>query len=347
MSTDLSDQIHELMERGVRPVSVADIERRASARVTALPGRRRPVRPGGVVTRWLGWPQLAVGAAAAVTAAAVTLAVTLGGSPGRTAGANIFPALPNPPASAESPPAVVSPGPHPSSASLAKAMLTAFNESADTLAYVTVTGVTAGHLIQVDQWWSWPAVPSPGQVEYVRDDFSQIPLGASKATGLVKLTEVDGYATVVPRPSVYGQNERARLIVVCYAGTGQTGCGWGRFNTPAGTWSQHTGVMPYTDYTPDPRGADLAQQIAQGQWRIVGRTRLRGQQAIKLAETPSGHFEGRPVFLWVSTTTYLPLRMVWGPATSYAVWTWDYLPPSKANLAHLRVPIPAGYPRSG
>jgi hypothetical protein len=112
MSTDLSDQIHELMERGVRPVSMADIERRASARVTALPGRRRPVRPGGVVTRWLGWPQLAVGAAAAVTAAAVTLAVTLGGSPGRTAGANIFPALPNPPASAESPPAVVSPGPH-------------------------------------------------------------------------------------------------------------------------------------------------------------------------------------------------------------------------------------------
>jgi hypothetical protein len=347
MSTDLSDQIHELMERGVRPVSMADIERRASARVTALPGRRRPVRPGGVVTRWLGWPQLAVGAAAAVTAAAVTLAVTLGGSPGRTAGANIFPALPNPPASAESPPAVVSPGPHPSSASLAKAMLTAFNESADTLAYVTVTGVTAGHLIQVDQWWSWPAVPSPGQVEYVRDDFSQIPLGASKATGLVKLTEVDGYATVVPRPSVYGQNERARLIVVCYAGTGQTGCGWGRFNTPAGTWSQHTGVMPYTDYTPDPRGADLAQQIAQGQWRIVGRTRLRGQQAIKLAETPSGHFEGRPVFLWVSTTTYLPLRMELGPATSYAVWTWDYLPPSKANLEHLRVPVPPGYPRSG
>ena len=347
MSTDLSDQIHELMERGVRPVSMADIERRAPVRVSALPGRPRPVRRGRVLTRRLGWPQLAVGAAAAVTAAAVTLAVTLGGSPGRTGGRDIFPALPSPPASAESPPAVVSPGSHPSPASLAKAMLTAFNASADTLAHVTVTGVTAGHLIQVDQWWSWPAVPSPGQVEYVRDDFSQIPRGASNATGLVKLTEVDGYATVVPRPSVYGQNEQARLVVVCYAGTGQTGCGWGRFNTPAGTWSQHTGVMPYTDYTPDPRGADLAQQIAQGQWRIVGQTRLRGQQAIKLAETPSGHFEGRPVFLWVSTTTYLPLRMVWGPATSYAVWTWDYLPPSKANLAHLRVPIPPGYPRSG
>jgi hypothetical protein len=347
MSTDLSDQIHGLMERGVRPVSMADIERRAPARVSALPGRPRPVRRGRVLTRWLGWPQLAVGAAAAVTAAAVTLAVTLGGSPGRTGGPDVFPALPNPPASAESPPAVVSPGRHPSSASLAKAMLTAFNASADTLADVTVTSVRAGHLIQLDQWWSWPAVPSPGQVQYVRDAFSQIPPGASEATGLVKLTEVDGYATIVPRPSLYGQNEQARLIVVCYAGTGQTGCGWGRFNTPAGTWSQHTGVMPYIDYTPDPRGADLAQQIAQGQWRIVGQTRLRGQQVIKLTETPSGHFEGRPVFLWVSMTTYLPLRMVWGPATSYQIWNWNYLAPSKANLAHLRVPIPPGYPRSG
>jgi hypothetical protein len=142
MSTDLSDQIHELMERGVRPVSMANIESRAPA------GRRR------VRTRRLGWPQLAVGAAAAVTAAAAALAVTLGGSPGRTGGRDIFPALPNPPASAESPPAVVSPGRHPSSASLAKAMLTAFSASADTLAQVTMTGVTAGHLIQIDQWWS-------------------------------------------------------------------------------------------------------------------------------------------------------------------------------------------------
>jgi hypothetical protein len=347
MSTDLSDQIHELMERGVRPVSMADIESRAPARVTA-PRKAvyRPVGPGRVLTRRPGWPLLATAAAAAVTAAAVTLAVTLGGSPGRPAGPDIFPALPTPPASAESPPAAVSPGRHPSSASLAKAMLTAFNASADALQYVTVTGFRAGHLIQLDQWWSWPAVPSPGQVQYVRDASSQIPLGASQATGSAKLTEIVGYTTIVPRPSRYEQNEQARLIVVCYAGTGQTGCGWGRFSTPAGTWSQHTAVMPYIDYTPDPRGADLAQQIAQGQWRIVGQTRLGGQQAIKLVETPSGHFQ-RPVVLWVSTTTYLPLRMVWGPATSYEIWNWDYLPPSKANLAHLRVPIPPGYPRSG
>jgi hypothetical protein len=89
MSTDLSDQLHELMERGLRPVSVADIESRAPARVTAprrlprLPGHLRPVAPGRVPATRLGWAQLAVAAAAAVTAAAVTLALTMSGSPSR------------------------------------------------------------------------------------------------------------------------------------------------------------------------------------------------------------------------------------------------------------------------
>ena len=340
---DLRAALAELVRRAPSADEVLSAVRQAGSRRQ----RRSPVGPGRVPTPRPGWPQLAVGAAAAVTAAAVTLALTLGGSPSRTGGPDDFPALPNPPASAGGPPVVVSPGHHPSAASLAKAMLTAFNAAADDLAYETTADFKAGHLIQTDRTWSWPAVPSPGQVQYVRDTFSAIPRGASEATASVKLTEGHGYTTVVPRPSRYGQDELARLVVVCYAGTGQTGCGWGRFNTPAGTWSQHTAVMPYIDYTPSPRGADLARQIARGQWRIVGHTRLRGQRAIKLAETRSGFFVGHPVFLWVSTATYLPLRMIWVTGKFTEVDNWYYLPPSKANLAHLRVPIPPGYPRSG
>jgi hypothetical protein len=287
-----------------------------------------------------------MGATAAAMATAVTLALTLSGSPGQTGGRDVFPALPNPPASAGGLPVVVSPGHHPSPKSLAKAMLTAFNAAGDDLVYVTRDYVGSGHLIQATRTWSWPAVPSPGQVQYNRDASSATPGGASGATAPVKLTEDDGYTTVTPHPSQIGQGALARVITVCYAGTGQTGCGWSRFNTPAGTWSQHTAVMPYFDFTPDPRGADLARQIARGQWRTVGHTRLRGQWAIKLAETRSGFYQGRPVYLWVSTATYLPLRMIWGPAGSETD-NWYYLPPSKANLAHLRVPIPPGYPRSG
>jgi hypothetical protein len=226
-------------------------------------------------------------------------------------------------------------------------MLTAFSAAADNLAYETLAYFKAGHLIQAERSWSWPAVPSPDQVQFNRDAFSATPRGASETTASVKLIEDDGYTTVTPHPSRYGQDRLARLITVCYAGTGQTGCGWGRFDTRAGTWSQHTAVMPYFDFTPSPRGADLARQIARGQWRVIGHTRLRGQRAIKLAQTRSGTFQGHPVFLWVSTSTYLPLRMTSVAEKVTEADNWYYLRPSKANLAHLRVPIPPGYPRSG
>lgn len=327
-----------LLELGQRARSAEEVL--SALREPGARQRRRPLEITGGRLR-------AVGAVAVVAAMAVALPLILGGSPSRTDGPNALPELPNPSASAVVPPVVVSPSGQLSSASLGKVMLTAFDASADQLAYWTVAGYRAGHLIQLDQSWIWPAVPSAGQVQYIRDAFSQTPPGVSEAKGSVKLTEDDGYTTVVPRPSRYGQDERARLIVVCYAGTGQAGCGWGSFDTPAGTWSEQTGVMQYIDYTPNPSGAALAQQIAQGQWRIVGHTSLRGQQAIELAETPSGTLEGGPVTLWVSTTTYLPLQMDWGPAANYQIWNWDYLPPTKANLGHLRVPIPAGYPRSG
>lgn len=290
------------------------------------------------------WPQLAVGAAAAVTVLAVTLALTLSGSPGRTGGPDILPALPNPPASAGALP-VVSPGGHLSARSLAKAMLTAFSAASDDLVYFTQTGFTRGHLAEAEQSWNWPAIPSPGQVEYVRETWSQIPRGASRATAPVKLTEDNGYTTIVPHPSRYDQKENARLITVCYAGTGQTGCGFAGFETRPGTWSKHTGLMWYLNYAPSPRGADLARQIARGQWRIVGHTHLRGQRAIKLISTRSGPVQGT-VFLWVSTATYLPLRMA-APGKFTGADNWYYLLPSEANLAHLRVPIPRGYPRSG
>jgi hypothetical protein len=343
-----------LVELGQRAPSVDDVlsglreaSSRRQRRSPRLPGQPRRVGRGRMLTPRLGWPQLAVGTAAAVAATAVTLALTLGGSPSRTSGRDIFPALPNPPASAGGPPVVVSPGHDRSPASLAKAMLTAFNAAADDLAYETVTYVRAGHLIQADRTWSWPALPRPGQVQYVRDAFSATPRGASEATAPVKLTDDTGYTTVIPHPSRYGQDEHARLITVCYAGTGQTGCGWGRFDTPAGTWSKNIGVMPYLDYRPSPRGVGLARQMARGEWRIAGHTRLRGQPAIKLSETRSGTIVGHPVFLWVSAASYLPLRMIWVTHQVTETDNWYYLPPTKANLANLRVPIPPGYPRSG
>ncbi len=317
-----------------------------------LPGQRRLAGLARALTPRLRWPQLVVGAAVAVTAMALAVVLTPGSSLTRTRGSGQLPAvgaLPSPPAVASSggPPAVAAPGHHPSGPSVAKAMLTAFNAAADDLLYETLADYTNGRMAAIDRSWIWPALPSPGQLEYTRDSYAALPPRGSKATASLKLTEDDGYTTVVPHPSNFLQKAHARLIVVCYAGTGQTGCGWSPFNTQAGTWSMHTGMLAYEDHTPAPRGADLARQIARGEWRIIGRTRLLGQQAIKLAETRSGEFQGRPVFLWVSATTYLPLRMVSVSGRTTEVHNWYYLPPTKANLAQLRVPIPPGYRRSG
>jgi len=98
--------------------------------------------------------------------------------------------------------------------------------------------------------------------------------------------------------------------------------------------------------------ANLARDIASGAWRVVGRTQLDGQQAIELSETDRGDnntaLEPLPVRLWVNAQTYLPIRLVTGPRDSIEGMTvvdFRYLPPTPANLARLRVPIPAGYPR--
>ena len=138
-------------------------------------------------------------------------------------------------------------------------------------------------------------------------------------------------------------------------GSGQTGCGYGNRDTLPGTWSRFTATVPIgSDISPGAifGPANLARDIASGAWRVVGRTQLDGQQAIELSETDRGDnntaLEPLPVRLWVNAQTYLPIRLVFGarkgaPAT--AVQEFRYLPPTPANLALLRVPIPAGYPR--
>jgi len=81
---------------------------------------------------------------------------------------------------------------------------------------------------------------------------------------------------------------------------------------------------------------------------VVGRTELDGQQALELSETGHGPdvIEPLPVLLWVNAHTYLPTRLIAGAAsTGLTVEEFRYLPPTAANLALLRVPIPPGYPQ--
>ena len=351
---DISAALTELAQRAPSAEAVLTAVRDAGAhrqqgspRTPGARGLRGTWRLAVPAPRPRWWPQLAVAAAAAGTAIALAVALTPGSAPVRAR----LPDLAAPPSPlggvpTGSAPPVVSPGRHPSAASVAKTMLAALDATASYLVVWTSVGYTKGHPSGTSMFWNWPAVPVPGQLEYTRTSYGLPAAGRSEGTG-AGLTEDIGYTTVVPPPSRYGQNAYARLIVVCYAGSGQTACGYGRHNVAPGTWWTRTGMLGYVDFTPDPSGAALVQQIAHGDWRILGHTRLHGQKVIKLAETPAGHFMPLPVVLWVSTATYLPLRMAWLSGGSGEFDTWHYLPPTKANLALLRVPIPPGYPRSG
>ena len=193
--------------------------------------------------------------------------------------------------------------------------------------------------------WSWPAQPVPGQRQLVRTLYS----GGSPSSPVVKLTEDTGVSLVTP-PAGVGMT-RGQVTMVCFLGSGQTGCGYGQHDTRPGTWSRFTAQVPastdvgvYGGFNP----ATLARGIARGVWRVVGRTQLDGHQAIELRSTGRSIDHRRPLqgLLWIDAHTYLPIRMVTGSAsTGIGVLEFRFLPPTAANLALLRVPIPPGYPQ--
>jgi hypothetical protein len=97
--------------------------------------------------------------------------------------------------------------------------------------------------------------------------------------------------------------------------------------------------------------AGIRAEIANGQFTVIGRTELQGQQAIELAinvppdnETPTHVTAER---LWVNGTTYLPMRGYtrWSDGRQ-SVFDYVFLPPTAERLAELRPAIPAGYTRA-
>jgi hypothetical protein len=294
-------------------------------------GQREPGRPGSYRSpRRVRRPRLVMSIAAAAAAAVAGLVIAL--PPGAA------------PSGAGGRPSPVSPGGLPSAASVGKAMLTAFDAINGDVLYETQTGRSRGATVGEYRLWSWPLAPVPGQPARMRDAYSAPARHTAKP---VKLTEDWGIAYTAPAVGATGHGE---LTMVCYAGTGQTACGYGDTNTPAGTWSQTSGqAAGSTDVGPGGflSPVALAREIAKGQWKVVRRTRLDGQLAIELRETLTGPIRPLPVLLWVSARTHLPLRSIAG--TSARVLTeqdYAYLPATPASLALLRVPIPAGYPRS-
>jgi hypothetical protein len=106
--------------------------------------------------------------------------------------------------------------------------------------------------------------------------------------------------------------------------------------------------------------SDIREALSHGQLTRDGTEDINGVNAIKLVAVvtkpqASGQFAfvGRTT-LWVNPATYLPVRIntnltvtLGHGQTTHIVGTRDvsWLPPTSANLADLRVPIPAGFTR--
>ena len=103
-------------------------------------------------------------------------------------------------------------------------------------------------------------------------------------------------------------------------------------------------------FTLDPAG--IRAELGNGQFTVIGRTVLNGQQAIELKFNVPPNNEAPPHVtaerMWVNATTYLPMR-------GYTRWSngqrsivdYVFLAPTPQNLAKLRPVIPAGYTRAG
>jgi hypothetical protein len=125
---------------------------------------------------------------------------------------------------------------------------------------------------------------------------------------------------------------------------------------PSHTWSDQAST-PVTAGSPVESPAELRTEIASGQLKVVAHTELAGQPVLELQHKfPSPPGSGPWTRdLWVSTSTYLPVRAVSSstegtPAKGYqsdvTTITFQFLPATAASLAQLRPVIPAGFTRT-
>jgi hypothetical protein len=291
----MSSDIEELAREGMRQFTATmQVSPDLAARACERHRRRRHILRAG----------LALGAAGAVTAAALIAAV---------AG----------PASKATP--IAAPA-------LQARLLAAIDTASGDILYTPAPG---GPLIG----GQYPAYPRPGQQVHVR---------VGPAVGSDGKVYKDGeYSFTMPAETAlhdYINNYTANLDQggLHLSGTAM----WIDHFTHTWGESHAKFILGFTL-----EAAAIRAEIADGQFTVIGRTELHGQQAIELKiHVPPGN-EAPPHVtaerMWVDATTYLPMReYVRMSNGQQSVFDYVFLPPTAANLAKLRPAIPAGYTRS-
>ncbi len=179
--------------------------------------------------------------------------------------------------------------------------------------------------------WQWPAYPQPGQEVHLRI------LGLGSDGKVYKDGE---YSFTMPSGNP-ASNDTSDLDQsgLHLSGTDLV------VNHFRHVWGVRHGQF-VLGFTPDAAG--IRAEIANGQFTVIGRTELHGQQVIELKINVPPSNEAPPhtvaARLWVNATTYLPMQQyVRMSSGEQNVTDYTFFPPTPENLAKLRPVIPAGY----
>jgi hypothetical protein len=211
-------------------------------------------------------------------------------------------------------------------------------------------------------------------IQYVRASSSSntsvviSPVPSAGFTFLEQLHTTDWYYGSTSRTAAYGANGKLVYDLGVTNRTSRTTT-LALLDYPDKTWQQFIlheeghGSAPsqrcapawpgLSNFTPS-AGWSWANQVRNalgcGLYAAAGRQIVDGVDAIKLTATAKNGLAGfvRDT-IWVNPSTYLPVRILVitkGPRT-WLQYDFRWLPPSSANLAKLRVRIPAGFRREG
>ncbi len=92
--------------------------------------------------------------------------------------------------------------------------------------------------------------------------------------------------------------------------------------------------------------AAIHRLIRCGTIKVSGTEQIHGIKTIRLEVVKMSQLgSGLHETIWVKRTDYAPIRIITGQGTTSRRADMSWLPPTKANLALLRVPIPSGFRR--
>jgi hypothetical protein len=206
---------------------------------------------------------------------------------------------------------------------LRNAILTAFNGVGGDIFYAKITEIYSGKMSKwngVSQSWAYPLQPQAGQKAYVRS------LVVPSSPG-----EKNGAELIYTEPSASKQSipTKTEVIYVQYGNR---------------TWSDTTALVAEQTETASLRA--LRESIANGELIVVRKTKLNGQTVLELTTRSKDASKGSVQTWWVDPATYLPVRTLTIQNGVKLQVDYGFLPPTPANIAELKVPIPAGFTRT-